>query len=93
MSGSDVMIDEEALADAAEVISAYANGMKEAIDGAVSKLGAVSGEWDDEDHETLTAAIRSFEADAEAVDVISAQLRSRIQAKLDAIRLLHSMEI
>lgn len=93
MSAEEVIINEQALADVASGITTYVSSMREAIEAAVRSIRANGSEWADEDFDSLVSAISSFLQDVEGVENAAAQLIERINHKISAIHVLHSMKI
>ncbi len=93
MSSSEVIINEQALADVASSIRTYVSSLKEAIESAVRSIRANSSDWADEDFNSLVSAVSSFLQDIEGIDNATNQLVERINNKINAIHVLHSMKI
>lgn len=93
MSSSEVIINEQALADVASSIRTYVSSLKEAIESAVRSIRANSSDWADEDFNSLVSVVSSFLQDVEGIENETNQLVERINNKISAIHVLHSMKI
>lgn len=93
MSAEEVIINEQALADVACSLTTYVSSTRETIEAAVRSIRANSSEWADEDFDSLVSAISSFLKDVEGVENTTNQLVERINNKISAIHVLHSMKI
>lgn len=81
------------MADVASSIRTYVSSLKEAIESAVRSIRANSSDWADEDFNSLVSAVSSFLQDIEGIDNATNQLVERINNKINAIHVLHSMKI
>lgn len=93
MSSSEVIINEQALFDVASSIRIYVSSLKEAIESAVRSIMANGSDWTDEDFNLLVLSISSFLQDVEGIENATNQLVKRINNKINAIHVLHSMKI
>lgn len=93
MSKSEVIVDEQALASVSDGLKTYVTEYKAMLEDAIRKLKTNSGDWNDEDFNSLLSAINSFMADVDKVENGANQLITRINKKIAAIHELHSMKI
>lgn len=93
MSSSEVIINEQALTDVASSLRNYVASYREAIESAIRSIKANSCDWGDEDFSSLVSAISSFLQDVEGIENETNQLVERINNKISAIHVLHSMKI
>lgn len=93
MSASEVIINEQALADVASSIRTYVASYREAIESAIRSIKANRSDWSDEDFSSLVSAVSSFLQDVEGIENATNQLVERINKKIDAIHLLHNKRI
>lgn len=93
MSGSEVIIDEQALSEVAKGINSYITDYKEMLESAIRKLKLNSDDWNDEDFNSLLSAINSFMVDVNKIENGTKQLSERISKKIDAISELHNKKI
>lgn len=93
MSASEVIVNEQALADVAKSIRTYVSLLKEAIESAVRSIGANGSDWTDEDFDSLVSAVSSFLRDVESVENATNHLVERINNKISAIHVLHNIKI
>ena len=93
MSASEAIINEQALTDVASGIQTFLSSYKEAIESAIRGIQASGSEWNDEDYQSLLSAISSFQKDIESLGTATHQLVVRINRRIEAIHVLHSMKI
>lgn len=93
MSRSEVIVDEQALASISDGLKTYITEYKAMLEDAIRKLKTNSGDWNDEDFNSLLSAINSFMADVDKVENGTNQLITRINEKIAAIHELHNMKI
>ena len=93
MSVTEVIISEQALTALASSIKAYVPEMREAIMTAEKSIKNNGSEWADDDFNLLVSAINSFLTDIDNMDSAKNQLVERINNKISAIHVLHSMKI
>lgn len=93
MSVSEVIINEQALADVASSIRSYVASYREAIEMAIRSIKSNSSDWSDEDFSSLVSAISSFLQDIEGIENAANQLIERINNKISAIHILHNIKI
>lgn len=93
MSRSEVIVDEQALASISDGLKTYITEYKAMLEDAIRKLKTNSGDWNDEDFNSLLSAINSFMADVDKVENGTNQLITRINEKITAIHELHNMKI
>lgn len=93
MSRSEVIVDEQALASISDGLKTYITEYKAMLEDAIRKLKTNSGDWNDEDFNSLLSAINSFMADVDKVENGTNQLITRINEKIAAIHELHNIKI
>lgn len=93
MSAEEVIINEQALMDVSDGIKSYLTSLKDAIGTALRSIRATNVEWEDEDFNLLVSAVGSFLQDVENIENATDQLVERIDNKISAIHVLHSMKI
>ena len=93
MSRSEVIVDEQALASISAGLKTYITEYKAMLEDAIRKLKTNSGDWNDEDFNSLLSAINSFMADVDKVENGTNQLITRINEKIAAIHELHNIKI
>ena len=93
MSQFDAIIDEQALSAVSSSITNFSIQCRNNIEEAVRKIKLHSGDWNDEDFNSLLSAINSFMADVNSLDEETQGLNKRINEKIAAIHELHSMKI
>ena len=91
MSRSEVIVDEQALASISDGLKTYITEYKAMLEDAIRKTN--SGDWNDEDFNSLLSAINSFMADVDKVENGTNQLITRINEKIAAIHELHNIKI
>lgn len=93
MSASEVIVNEQALEDVASSIRNFVTAYREVIESAVRSIKANSSDWSDDDFNLLVSAVSSFLQDVEGIENATNQLVERINNKISAIHILHSMKI
>lgn len=93
MSQDEVIIDEQALAAVSNTIETYIKNYRENFESGIRKLKVNSEDWNDEDFNSLLSAISFFKADIDTIDLEITRLKTRINAKIEAIHALHNMKI
>lgn len=93
MGASEVIANEQALAVVSDGIRTYVSTYREIISTGVRGIRANSGDWSDEDFNSIVSAINSFLTDIDSVGNTTNQLVTRIDNKISAIHKLHNMKI
>lgn len=93
MSGSEVIVNEHALADVARIIKLYVVKYRETIENAIKNINKYNSEWSDEDFISLVATMNSFLLDVAEMENITNQLVERINTKINQVHSLHNMKI
>lgn len=93
MGASEVIANEQALAAVLDGIKTYVSTYREIISTGVRGIKANSGDWSDEDFNSIVSAINSFLTDIDSMEDATNQLVTRIENKISAIHRLHNMKI
>ena len=86
-------LNEESFSQIIEALTKLTPELKEYFDGAVKRITALSGEWDDEDQTQLLEAIARLKNELNAIDDAAAQLIAEARRKLEMIQARRNIQM
>lgn len=86
-------LNEESFSQIIEALTQLSPELKEHFDGAVKRITALSGEWDDEDQTQLLEAIAGLKNELNAIDDAVAQLIAEARRKIEMIQARRNIQM
>ena len=86
-------LNEESFERIIETLSQLAPSLRKDFDGAVKRITALSGEWDDEDHRNLLESFKSIEMELDSIDDTNSQMVTEARRKLEMIRARRNIQM
>jgi len=79
-------LNEESFDKLIEILSQLTPELREHLDGAVKRITALSGEWDDDDHRNLLESFNGIRSELDEIDDVTAQMINEARRKLEMIQ-------